>query len=212
MIDKKIVSLSFDDNKIHDIRFADTLDKYGVKCTFNVNSISIGRDAHIDKVFLRELSERHEIAGHTVSHTQFLPDKPLDEIIYQVVEDKKAIEDMIGKPIYGFAYPYGQYSKQMMDVVKDAGLLYARTIDNTYKFDFEVKDFYAWHPTCHQEKALSMIDNWKKCDKGLFYIWGHSREFSEDWKKLDDLLKALKDTSNVEYMTNYDVYNLINKK
>ena len=210
-MNKKIVTLSFDDNKIHDIRFSDTLDKYGVKCTFNVNSISIGRDAHIDKVFLKELSDRHEIAGHTVSHTQFLPDKPLDEIIYQVVEDKKAIEDMIGKPIYGFAYPYGQYSNQMMDVVKDAGLLYARTIDNTYKFDFAPENFYAWHPTCHQENTFKVIDKWQNEDNGLFFIWGHSREFAEDWKKLDDLLRRLKDVPNVEYMTNFEVYKLLNK-
>jgi peptidoglycan/xylan/chitin deacetylase (PgdA/CDA1 family) len=212
MIDKKIVSLSFDDNKIHDIRFSEVLDKFGVKCTFNVNSISIGRDAHIDKVFLRELSNRHEIAGHTVSHTQFLPDKPVEEIRYQVFDDKKAIEDMIGKEIHGFAYPYGQYSKQMMDIVKESGYSYARTIDNTYGFSFDCDNFYAWHPTCHQENTFKVIDKWQNEDNGLFFIWGHSREFTEDWKKLDDLLRRLKDVPNVEYMTNFDVYSLINKK
>ena len=209
MLNKKIVTLSFDDNKIHDVRFSDVLDKYGVKCTFNVNSISIGRDGHIDKAFLRDLSKRHEIASHTVSHTQFLPDKGMDEIIYQVFEDKKAIEDMVGKPIYGFGYPYGQYSKEMMDVVKDAGLLYARTINNTYSFDFKPENFYAWHPTCHQEKALSLMEKWQKAEKGLFYIWGHSREFSEDWGKLDEILSRLKEIPGVEYLTNIEVYNLI---
>lgn len=212
MSNKKIVTLSFDDNKIHDIRFADVLDKYGVKCTFNVNSISIGLDGHLDKSFLRDLSCRHEIASHTVSHPEFLPDMPLEEIRKQIFDDKRAIEDMIGKPVYGFAYPYGQYSDAMMKVIKDAGIYYARTIDNTYGFGFKPDDFYAWHPTCHQQKALASIDEWKKCDSGLFYIWGHSREFSKDWGKLDEILKALKDVDDVEYMTNLDVYDLINKQ
>lgn len=212
MLNDKIVTLSFDDNKINDMRFADTLDKYGIKCTFNVNSVSIGREGHIDKIFLRELANRHEIASHTVSHTQFLPEKDIAEIRRQVVDDKKAIEDMIGRKIYGFAYPYGQYSDKMIGIVKEAGLVYARTIDNTYSFDFECENFYTWHPTCHQEKACGLIGKWKECGSGLFYIWGHSREFCDDWNKLDELLSRLKDVEGVKCLTNIEVYNMINNK
>ena len=34
----KAVTFSYDDGSIHDVRLADTLTKYGMKCTFNFHN------------------------------------------------------------------------------------------------------------------------------------------------------------------------------
>ena len=37
---QKALTLSYDDGVQQDIRFIEILDKYGIKCTFNINSYS----------------------------------------------------------------------------------------------------------------------------------------------------------------------------
>ena len=39
---KKVLTLSYDDEVTQDIRFVGILNKYGIKCTFNLNSGTFG--------------------------------------------------------------------------------------------------------------------------------------------------------------------------
>ena len=62
----KAVTLSYDDGCPDDLRFSDTITKYGLKCTFNLNGITYRKE----KSFLREKAEKyifsrgHEVAVH----------------------------------------------------------------------------------------------------------------------------------------------------
>jgi len=205
---KKMCVFSFDDNKTHDYKMTEIFDKYGVKCTYNVNSYCIGKEGYVDRGFIKELSTRHEIACHTVTHPKGLHLEDLDTIKREITEDKKALEDLIGRQILGMAYPYGEYNEKVIGVLKDAGLKYARTVEDTFSFS-EPKDFYKWHPSCHQSKALSVIEEFKNKDQGVLFIWGHSIEFKDDWNKLIDILERIKDIENLEFMTSEQVYRLI---
>ena len=44
---KKILTLSFDDGITQDERFIEILNKYGIKCTFNINSSLLGMDGYL---------------------------------------------------------------------------------------------------------------------------------------------------------------------
>ena len=78
----KAVTFSFDDGVTQDKRLIEIFDRYGLKCTFNINS---GRLDEAKKLLLGEVTvshvkpraqeiaaiyKNHEIAGHTLSHPQ----------------------------------------------------------------------------------------------------------------------------------------------
>ncbi len=97
----KVLTFSYDDGVVQDIRFIDILNANGLKGTFNINT---GR--YLDEDAVRErfygkmkLSESqnlycnsgHEVAVHTVNHT-FLDRLKTTDIMVEVLEDRKNIE------------------------------------------------------------------------------------------------------------------------
>ena len=92
---KKIFTMSFDDGTIQDRRFINLIDKYKLKCTFNLNSGLFGQVHNIvhdgievchDEVPSSEVNmlyRNHEIAVHTVNHPNLL-DCSREEIIREV--------------------------------------------------------------------------------------------------------------------------------
>jgi peptidoglycan/xylan/chitin deacetylase (PgdA/CDA1 family) len=68
-----------------------------------------------------------EIGAHTVTHPALaaLPSRQQRD---EIVASKKDIEERIGKPVHGFAYPYGQsghFTQETVDLVATAGFSYA---------------------------------------------------------------------------------------
>ena len=60
----KAVTLSYDDGHPSDLRLSDTVTKYGLKCTFNLNGISYRGE----KSFSRETAEEYVFSrGHEVA-------------------------------------------------------------------------------------------------------------------------------------------------
>jgi peptidoglycan/xylan/chitin deacetylase (PgdA/CDA1 family) len=74
---------------------------------------------------LREVSSSSLIAigGHTVDHPVLSDEDPQSQR-HQIVENKAAIEEIIGRPISAFAYPFGtrkDYTQLTISLVKEAG-------------------------------------------------------------------------------------------
>lgn len=72
---------------------------------------------------LKALSEEPlcTLGGHTKSHCRLSllsKDQQYDEI----VSGKKWLESIIGKPVVHFAFPYGDYNKQSIDIMKECGI------------------------------------------------------------------------------------------
>ena len=77
---KKAVTFSFDDGVEQDIRLIEILDRYGLRCTFNLNSGSFGEQrtlvvagkevAHhrLTAAQARSVYQNHEVAAHTRTH------------------------------------------------------------------------------------------------------------------------------------------------
>ena len=122
------IVLTFDDGSPSDLRIAELLEKYRLHGTFFVpiNNSMNGGISVMTRSQLRQLSKKFEIGAHTLEHvalTKITPDEAKNELRYS----KKELENIIGKPVIKFCYPYGYFNKNIMNLVREAGFISART-------------------------------------------------------------------------------------
>jgi peptidoglycan/xylan/chitin deacetylase (PgdA/CDA1 family)/glycosyltransferase involved in cell wall biosynthesis len=65
-----------------------------------------------------------EIGGHTLTHPR-LSKLTAAEQRHQIVENKRVLEQLLGKTLISFAYPYGDYNEQSKNLVAEAGYPFA---------------------------------------------------------------------------------------
>ena len=225
----KCVTFSFDDGVTQDCRLVELFNKYKVRGTFNLNSGCFGKEGMIrDSAFIREATHNkieadevaalyagHEVAVHTVSHPNLVF---LDQeaIRYEIGEDRKNLEKLVGYPVTGMAYPYGPYDDTVLAVMRECGISYSRTVQSTNSFAIP-RDFLMWHPSCHfgddvmAELIGRFLDNNAERQpyqtRELFYIWGHSYELDgrDSWEKMEETLKTLSGREDIWYATNGEI-------
>lgn len=70
---------------------------------------------------VRELAESgFEIGSHTLTHPH-LTEVDDDQLRRELQDSKRALEDIIGKEVTSFSYPYGDYDSRVLDTAIDAG-------------------------------------------------------------------------------------------
>lgn len=223
---KKAVTFSFDDGVTQDIRLIEILDKYGLKCTFNLNSEFLGldgtldRNGHIvrhDKIAREKIKEvygNHEVAVHTLTHP-FLPSLEKDEIIRQVETDRLNLSEICGYEVKSMAYPCGGENNddRVAEIIKEnTGVKFARGLESTYNFDLQ-DNLYRFKPTVYYiENCLDeVVDKFLSLDRdepSLLYIWGHSYEMDAEyisWEKFEAVCKKLSGHDDIFYGTNGEV-------
>lgn len=226
-----MLTLSFDDGTVQDRRFIELIDKYDLRCTFNLNSGLFGnkheiihegiRVCHneVDESEVRSLYRNHEVAAHTLTHPNLCRISE-EEVIRETENDVKKLSALTGKEIFGLAYPGGSYDARTADILRTkTSVKYARTINSHGTFALP-EDFLLWHPTCHQndprleELAKQFTEITEPQADLLFYVWGHSFEFDkfESWERFEDFCRIISHHSDICYMTNGEVYNYITKK
>jgi len=131
----KPVMLTYDDTDEEQYSIGKTeMDKYGFKGVYFIMTISIGRPHYMSKEQIKQLSdEGHAIASHTWRHDRvdkYLTtphmDRDLKKMVdndwdLQLVDTRKKLEDIIGKEIHYFAYPFGIWSKAGIPELKKRG-------------------------------------------------------------------------------------------
>lgn len=228
----KAVTLSYDDGCLADRRLAEIIDRYGIKCTFNLNSNhlmwSIEKNGDFHKDFL---ANGHEVAVHGKLHKapgRLRAVEGIRDVLYCREELEKHY-DMI---IRGMAYPdsgirvmsNGVSYENIKHYLSDLGIAYARTLGNDND-SFELPtDWYAWMPsTKHTNpKIMDYIDkflNWDLSQNAycaarfpkLFYMWGHAYEFDNDnnWDLLEEICKKLGNRDDIWYATNIEIYDYV---
>ena len=70
----------------------------------------------------------HEIADHTVTHPH-LPQLSSSQIVAEVTNSKTYLQNLTGKSVTTFAYPYGEFNSTVVSAVKNAGYVAARGTD-----------------------------------------------------------------------------------
>lgn len=228
---KKILTLSFDDGVMQDIRFIELLDKYGIKCTFNLNSDLLGKDGCLNingkeishkKVLpenVKEIYKNHEVAAHTLTHP-FLPQQTAEEVTRQVEQDRQNLTKLVGYNVRGFAYPGGgvNFNDEVADIIaKTTAVEFARTIVCSYNFDLQ-RDMYIFKPTIsfikEKEKTLELCRKFIELqtdEPKLFYIWGHSYEMdiNDDWDFAEQVLSMLSNRDDILYCTNSEAFDYL---
>ncbi|PIT89392.1 MAG: hypothetical protein COU27_00655 [Candidatus Levybacteria bacterium CG10_big_fil_rev_8_21_14_0_10_36_7] len=98
------------------------LKKYGAKATIYVVPGLINDKNYLTLKQLINLSknENIEIGAHTISHA-VLKNTTIEKVKYEVLGSKEMLEDMLGIEIVSFAYPYGDFDNQAIEIVKNAG-------------------------------------------------------------------------------------------
>jgi peptidoglycan/xylan/chitin deacetylase (PgdA/CDA1 family) len=105
----------------------------------------------MDAAQVREwLAAGHDIGSHTLTHpflTQIFPARAEEEIS----ASRKALEDLFGRPIEHFCYPYGDWNERVRDFVVAAGYKTACTtgagVNTAADSPFALKRFTARYPS-----------------------------------------------------------------
>ena len=220
---KKAVTFSYDDGVVFDRRLVELFDRYGLKCTFNLNSgIMSGASCWTDGGVeihrmnaegLPRLYRGHEIAVHCLTHADLT--KCDDETIRnEVMLDKQNLERMFGCEIEGMAYPYGTYNEHITDILRECGIKYARTVESTCGAATP-SDLLTLRAAMHHgdEHALEYINEFLALDPQqmtepkMLYIWGHSYEFevNHNWDYIEEICRLLSGKDDIFYGTNSEV-------
>lgn len=220
------VTTSFDDGQTFDRRIVEAFNAWGLKATFNLNSGKLQRTGgpavesvsrpgdrtYLDASEVAELFRGHEVAIHTVTHP-WLERLDASQVATEVLEDRKALEDIVGHPVRGMAYPFGTYSPQVIATLRGLGIVYSRTTENAASC-FPPAEPLAWASTAHQyaenptvpERFAALHANARY--SGVFFIWGHGFEFHDrnDWAALERIYKPLSGHADVWYCTNIELF------
>jgi len=119
------LTISVDDGYPLDLKAAELLDRHGLKATFYVPATNPEYEV-MTKDQVRELSRRFEIGGHTYSHLS-LTLKSDAEARADILDGKHWVEDVTGFPVRAFCYPQGKFTARIVEWVKEAGFIGART-------------------------------------------------------------------------------------
>jgi peptidoglycan/xylan/chitin deacetylase (PgdA/CDA1 family) len=119
---KKPVMITFDDTDVEQFTLAaPELKKYGFKGVFFIMTVSIGRPRYMSSDQIKSLSDAgHVIASHTWDHQNFKK-YTAEDWIAQVDKPTKRLEEITGKKITYFAYPFGLWNADGIPELKKRG-------------------------------------------------------------------------------------------
>ena len=223
----KVLTLSYDDAMVQDIRLIGILDKYGIKATFNINTGRYTPEDTVREKFygIMKLSEAkqlyigsgHEVAIHGLTHP-FLDRIKTDELLAEILDDRKNVEAQYGTLARGMAYPYGAYNDTVIDALKKCGICYSRTTRATDNF-YMPSNWLALNPTCHHNspKLMDLAKAFVEgnirfpADLKMFYLWGHSYEFDDkdNWQVIEQFAEYVGGREDIWCATNIEIYDYV---
>ncbi|HWZ14756.1 MAG TPA: polysaccharide deacetylase family protein [Mucilaginibacter sp.] len=133
----KPIMLTFDDTDLDQFEIArPEMKKYGFKGVFFIMTVSLNKKHYMSKAQVKQLSdEGNVIACHTWNHSNF---KKITGKDWQIQLDKptKLLEDITGKPVKYFAFPFGVWNAQNLPQLHQRGFKLAfQLADKRYPQD-----------------------------------------------------------------------------
>lgn len=207
----KVLTMSYDDGKKADRKLIEIFNKYGVRGTFHLNSGLFEEDAdRIKADEVKELYMGHEVAAHTLTHPT-IARCPMDQVVQQVLQDRKNLEKLVGYTVRGLSYPNGSYNENIKNMLPHVGIEYSRIVGNSRNFTLP-KDLYEWQATCHHNADLmklaeEFVGLKKKQYLYMMYVWGHSYEFdmNNNWDLIEGFCQYVSDKEDIWYASNIEI-------
>lgn len=225
-----VVTTSWDDGHLFDLRLADLLAAYGVAGTFYVapGNAEFPRRALLDDRALRELGQAMEIGSHSVRHTRFteLSDAGVRA---ELRDGRDHLEQLLGREVTAFCYPGGAHAPGHRALLAESGYRVGRTceagrlrIDDPLEMpvtmharplaglDLDALAIARRRPLRAPRHAVSwdaMAADWFERaleEGGVFHLWGHSWELdsTRSWERLERVLRVVSGHPDVAYLTN----------
>jgi peptidoglycan/xylan/chitin deacetylase (PgdA/CDA1 family) len=109
----KPIMFTFDDTDLDQFTIAaPELKKYNFKAVYFIMTVSIGRPHYMNKAQIKQLSDEGNVIGsHTWDHHPF-PKLSSKDWEIQLDKPTKKLEEITGKPVKYFAYPFGLWNKE----------------------------------------------------------------------------------------------------
>ena len=199
----KYFVLSFDDGTVHDKRFVELLNKYQIKCTFNLNSglenfvwefegNPVVRQHLVDTV---EQYQGHEIASHSLTHPR-LEQLPPPHLRREVEEDCDALKQIFGVKELGFGVPFTVCTEREIKIIRRF-VRYIRLSEYSDSFALPDDPYHIpIHALYNDPDVREKIDAFAENDlpDSLFVLAGHSYEleFLNHWEYMEGLLQHIK--------------------
>jgi len=116
------IMITFDDTKEDQYTVgAREMKKYGFKGVFFIMTVAINRPHYMTKEQIKELSDAgNDVEAHTWDH-HMVTKYAGEDWDNQLTKPKKKIEDIIGKPVKYFAYPFGLWNPAAIPELKSRG-------------------------------------------------------------------------------------------
>ncbi len=214
-----MVTLSFDDGFKTQYSVAKPiLDKAGLKATFYITSGFLD-DEFDDYMTTSEMlamqTAGYEIGGHTKNHID------LTTLTTPQVQDEVSggRADLIAKgvkTVSSFAYPFGAYNDQAIQVVKDSGFTNARSVNSGFN-DKNSNPYLLMDQHLTSDVTVAQLKAWVDqaiAEKKWLIIEAHEQQllsddiYSNSAQTLQGLVDYLKQ-KNVKVVTATEGYNLI---
>ncbi len=219
---KWTLTLSYDDGSPNDVQMVELLNRYGIKCTFNLigDNISRGNWA-VTPAQVGTLYAGHEVANHTWTHPN-MKDLTAQEQREELQKNNAYLSDLCGYPVRGLAYPFGTgcYNEDTFVEMAALGIVYGRTTTSTRSFKVP-ENFLLWDATITNTQGAEALedtfDRFISRDRGiysnLYYLWGHSFEFAPEnggFGILEDFCEmAAAHGDKIWFATNIEIYDYI---
>lgn len=205
-----IVTTSWDDGNRLDLKLANLLKNYGIKGTFYISpkNREFKKEDLLKDEEIKKINSDFEIGAHTMTHprlTKINEKEAFDEIM----DSKKYLENITKKEIKCFCYPCGKYNKEIKELVKKAGFVYARTmrrfifnfpkhflssgttseayrnslitlpIDSIKILMFSKFNLIEFFKNLHWEHLAKKTFDYIEKYGGVYHLWGHSWVFEK---------------------------------
>lgn len=221
----KALTLSYDDGVRQDKRLLEIMKKHGLKGTFNINSECFAPEGHTTggRITRSEAVELYKNSGMEVAvhgaHHPFLEQLPENLCTWEILNDRKSLEEAFGGFVRGMAYPFGTTSDSVVASLKQCGIVYARSTLTTEGFGIP-SDWLRLRGTCHHanprlmELAKNFVKEQNVRTPMLFYLWGHSYEFDYDkpnnnWGIIEEFAEYMGGREDIWYATNIEIYDYV---
>ena len=222
----RALTFSYDDGVKQDRRLIEIMQKNGIKGTFNINSGLYAKvpNGSGNRLTLEECKELYydsgmEVAVHGYKHAKILELDSAQQT-FEILKDREELEKTYDRIIQGMAYAYGDYDSNIVEILKNCGIKYARTTVSNENFEIPT-DWLRLPATCHHknEKLFNLLEEFLKPEEEqyirrnprLFYLWGHSYEFDNDnnWERIEEFCEKVGNRDDVWYATNMEIYDYV---